>query len=115
MTTAEDYALTEMWFWRLVSVATAILGADQEKAEALRANVLDQPWEGRRFLYNSSPLDVAADLAGVVPSEDQTDAFRVHEQQAIDAIDHALSEQSPIQTAAAHRYRIDVDRLAATG
>ncbi len=115
MTTAKDYALTEMWFWKLVAIATAILGADQEKTEALRANVVDQPWEGRRFLYNSSPLDVAADLAGVVPTREQTDAFRVLEQQAIDAIDRALSERTPIQPAATHRYRIDVDRLAAAG
>jgi hypothetical protein len=110
MTTAEDYALSETWFWRLVCVATAILGADQEKADALQAHMVAQPWDGRRFLYNASPLDVAADLAGVVPSEDQTDAFRVQEQQAIDAIDRALSERMPIQSAPTHRHRI-----AATG
>lgn len=115
MTTADDYALTEMWFWRLVSVATTILGAEQEKAEALRALMVAQPWDGRRFLYNSSPLDVAADLAGVVPTREQTDAFRVQEREAIEAIDRALSEQASIQTAATHRYRIDVERLAAAG
>ncbi len=115
MTIAEDYALTEMWFWRLVSVATTILGAEQERAEALRGHMVAQPWDGRRFLYNSSPLDVAADLAGFVPTREQTDAFRVQERQAIEAIDRTFTEQPPIQTAATHRYRIDVDRLAAAG
>jgi hypothetical protein len=104
MTTAEDYALTEMWFWRLVSIATAILDADQEKAEALRARMVRQPWDGRRFLYNASPLDVAADLAGAVPTRKQTDAYRVQQRQAIDAIDRALSEPPPIRSVDTHGY-----------
>jgi hypothetical protein len=115
MTTAEDYAPTERWFWLLVTAATDILGGKREKADETRTLWLALPWERRRFFYNSSPFDVAADLAGVVPTQEQTDAFRVLEQQAVDAIDRSLSEQSPVLTAATHRYRIDVDRLAATG
>jgi hypothetical protein len=115
MTSGEDYAKTERWFWFLVTFATDILGGDSKKADETRTLWLALPWERRRFFYNSSPLDVAADLAGVVPTEEQSAAYRRLEDRVFQKMDRALSVETQDRPATAHRHRIDVDRVAATG
>jgi hypothetical protein len=114
MTTADDYALTEVRFWQLVNCATEILGGKQDKADAMRARIVALPWERRRFLYNSSPLEVASDLASVAPTRAQRHEFRRLEQRVIDEIGLHRSKETQAQPTSTHRYRIDVDRLVAT-
>jgi hypothetical protein len=115
MTTAEDYASTEVRFWQLVHRATFMLGGDQNDAWELRYRLDALPWERRCFLYNASPLDVAADLSGIVPTKEQRDEYGRLEHEVLDFIDEHLSTPLETPMATPHRYRIDVDRLAATG
>jgi hypothetical protein len=106
MTTAADYSLTEIWFWQMVTLAVDLLGGEKDKADSMRMHIVSLPWERRRYFYNSSPIEIAEDLAGIVATQAQKDEYRRIEQALIGEIDLTVPEGKLAPPTATSRNRV---------
>mgnify|MGYP007054699766 CR=1 FL=1 len=64
-------------YWDLVKrTLDNVLHEDSEPAQRLRKEMHTWPEQERLLFYHAEPLDVAADLAGRQPTDDEVKAYR---------------------------------------